>query len=1035
MKRYFIYIIMVVATLFVGCTTEEDTNKTPTIVEVGDIEVTFSMNGEEVRSLDLPSVSHNIKVDVALNFEDIYWNVVSNQEWCEIEEVLIRRGSGSFTMIINANKSFEARETAIIKFVAGGYEQKMLMVNHSGNVFVIDQVYTASTKNAGSFTTNVKTFNVGTNWDFECAPWITATKGNTTTVDGETTTEVTISWAENSNASRYGEVKLVKSGETNAEGYINIWQFGTELNYDAEGNVLLAAEEPAPLELRVPKQTVKEIDMPSWVTCTTRENSDSTISSILHFADNPSDAQHIRSTELSLSFLSGAADIQLPVIKQEYYAVDGLLTGPGLALFAKTWNEGGDVSQWYVDGVPTIVADVDLTEIKEWTPIGTEERPWTGEFNGNDKKLINFTSSKPLFGVCDNATIKNITFDATSTFSIKGTYDGTLILAPLAGSIVNTTIEKCTNNATISMDAISTNSQTYVSALIGKADKDSHIISCTNGGVVDIAASAQADANSVFYVGGIVAHNAGVVDKGFANGSVSAGAVVGTSYVGGIVGYNTAEATVTASHNVGTVNFNAGRGSSISLNGYVGGVTSLAQGTVTYNTNDGVITSASAAESVHIGGVVGAWLNNEDVFNHNTVGNTSQVVAEGAALHTYAGGLAGLVGEDVASVEIDLTKYEGTLGGKVTAGVCQANDNATISAGGIFGKVMTNTTISNIAWSGTTTFYQHDLIKAKNINFGGLVGWSTTHITIRNIESDGEIAVKRDEQYAIQLVGSDGGGSIGGLAGCCKNGATFSTCTNKGPIAWPNTSASSRYYDVNIGGIVGRIVEGDSSIIDCHAKGKIENRQYNNQPFDSGYNTNCSGGIIGSFGAKASPTGTIIIENCTTAANIGTARGVIAGIAGFVANATVKGCEYKLGAIDNTLTNTTCGGIAGIAVDSNIQDCVATVTMKCQNIGDLDMRAGGIVGQLMGKSTVSNCSYYGDINHGTLRTNKPEYFGGIAGLAQDETITISNCRYGGTVGTNVISDNNLANYIINYSPNGGAASNATVTGCSYWNGK
>ena len=221
-------------------------------------------------------------------------------------------------------------------------------------------------------------------------------------------------------------------------------------------------------------------------------------SDLLQFAGNPSDANHIRTTELSLSLLSGAADIKLPVIKQMYDPMEGLLTGPGLALFAKTWNEGGDVSQWYVDGVPTIVGDVDFTEVTEWVPIGTAERPWTGEFNGNGKKLINFTSSQPLFGVCKDATISGVVFDKTSTFEIKGTYTGEKILAALAGSIVNTTIENCSNNATVSMDATSTDSQTYVAGLVGKADKDSYLVNCTNGGTVNVAASSAADVDSNF---------------------------------------------------------------------------------------------------------------------------------------------------------------------------------------------------------------------------------------------------------------------------------------------------------------------------------------------------------------------------------------------------------------------------------------------------------------------------------------------------------------------------------------------------------
>ena len=1033
---------MAVAAIFTSCTTEE-VNQTPEMVEVGNIAVAFSIDGEEVRSLNLSSVSHNIKVDVTPNNEDVYWNAVSDRDWCYIDMDIVHRGSDSFNIVINANDSFEPRETATIKFVAGGYSEKMFTVDHNGNVFVIDQVYAASSKDAGSFTTKVKTFDVGEAWHFECAPWITATKGAVTSADGETYTDVTITWEANNDVSRYGEIRLIKDDREYSDGWINIWQFGTELNYDEEGDVLLAAEEPAPLEIRAPAQTVEEITMPTWVECTIQENNDETVSYMLQFAGNPSDAMHIRTTELELSFLSGAASIQLPVIKQEFYAMEGLLTGPGLAMFAKTWNEGGDVSQWYIDGVPTIVADVDLTEVKDWTPIGTEERPWTGEFNGNGKKLINFNSSKPLFGVCQDATISDVIFDKTSTFRFNGTYAGEKILASLAGSIVNTTIQNCSNGATVSMDATSTGSQTYVSGLVGKADKDSYIVNCTNGGSVEVAASTQADADSDFYVGGIVAYNAGQVNQAFANGSVSSGAIAGASYVGGIVGYTTNEATVTASHNAGAVNYSAGRGSNVSLNGYVGGVTALAQGTVTYNTNEGTVTSTSPVENIHIGGVVGAWLSSDAVFNHNTVANSSYVVAEGASLHTFAGGLAGFVGEDVGSVEIDLTKYDGTLAGNVTAGVCQAdNTKATMSAGGIFGKVMSNTAISNIAeWAGTVTFYQKDAIKAYYANFGGLVGWITCPITISNIESNGETVADYAKSAAIDFGGATdgGGGSIGGLLGRADDGASISNCTLNKQTSWIKNGAtgSSKHFDIHLGGVAGRIVEGNSSIINCHNKGRVYNYHYNNQPWTTTYNTNSTGGILGSFGSKNSPMGSITIENCTNAANINTHRGTVAGIVGFAANATIKGCEYKTGGIDdNSMCNTVCAGVVGIAINTQISECVATCNLSGTCAGSIDARMGGIVGHLMGDSSVEFCKYYGTVTPRGLRAmGTPEYFGGIVGWAQGDDITISECQFGGTIGDNVVSENNLMTYIANYSPNGGAASTALVTGCSYWSGK
>ena len=1038
MKRYFIYIIMVVAALFVGCTPNV-TDETPQMTEIGDIEVTFSVDGNEVSLLDLASVSHNIKVDVTLNNDGIYWNAVSSEAWCQIVEEE-HRGTGSFTILINANESFDAREDATVTFKAGEYEQDMLTVSHNGNVFLIDQVYSASTKAAGSFTTQVRTRDAGEAWDFVCDSWITATKGAVSLdAEGFTVTDVTISWAENADATRYGEVKLKRNEKDMAEGWINIWQYGTDMEYDAEGNLLLEAKDVAPLELRVPKQTVKDIVMPSWVTSTTVENADGTVSYMLQFAGNPSDANHIRTTELELTLLSGAANIKLPVIKQKFYAMEGLVSGPGLKLFAETWNAGGDVSQWYVDGVPTMLGDIDMTEVTEWVSIGTAERPWTGEFNGKNHKIINLKSSQPLFGICDNATLKNIIFDETSLISLNGAYSGDLVLATLAANISKTTVENCTNNATISLDATATNSSTYVSGLVGIADAESYVVSCTNNGTINIKPSSSADANSIFVVGGIVANNYGKVDLAFATGAVISGVTAPTSHVGGIVGFNAPTASIINSHNAGTVTFSAG---GAAKTGYVGGITALAQGTITGNTNEGVITSTSSAEAVHIGGIVGCWSSNTAVVNNNTVANASHVIAEGAALHTYAGGLAGSVDAEVESIVIDASKYEGTLEGSVTAGTCKANASATMSAGGLFGCTSAaSTTITNLPWSGKVTFYQKDAITAYYANFGGLIGWAKEHVTISNIESTGEMVADYAKAAAINFGNATdgGGGSIGGFLGRCEEGVTISNSTSNGQTSWIPTGStgSSKHFDIHMGGIAGRIVNGNTSITNCHNKGRVTNMHYNNQPWTTTYNTNSTGGILGSFGSHSAPTGTITIENCTTAANLNTHRGTIAGIVGFVANGTIKGCEYKIGGMTNTsLGNSVCGGIAGIAVDTNFSDCVATVELVGIYAGSVDARMGGIVAHLMGACSVTNCKFYGTITHRGLRPmGTPEYFGGIAGLAQDEEISISNCSYGGKIGDAVISENNLMTYIINYSPNGGDASDAVVTGCSYWAGK
>lgn len=58
----------------------------------------------------------------------------------------------------------------------------------------------------------------------------------------------------------------------------------------------------------------------------------------------------------------------------------------------------------------TLNADIDLSGIKDWTPIGTENYPFGGTFNGNKKTISNLAGD--LFGVVEGGTIRQVSIDA-----------------------------------------------------------------------------------------------------------------------------------------------------------------------------------------------------------------------------------------------------------------------------------------------------------------------------------------------------------------------------------------------------------------------------------------------------------------------------------------------------------------------------------------------------------------------------------------------------------------------------------------------
>ena len=1046
MKHYFIYMVMVVAALFAGCST--DNTDTPEMVDVGDIEVQFSVAGNEVSRLNLSSVSHTVVVDVTLNNEGVYWTPVSDKDWCQIVEET-HRGSGSFTIEINANNSFDAREDATITFIAGGYSVAKLTVTHNGNVFIINQVYAASTKASGTATISVQTIE-GVEWDTDCDNWFTATKGTPSTADGITITPLTISWEANDDISRYGEVRLVQAGEEDAEGWFNVWQYGSDVEYDADGNILLEAQNAEPLELRAPKQTIEKVVAPAWVSYTTVENSDGTVSYMLSFGDNPSDAEIIRSTNLSLAPLSGANNISLPVIKQKFYPMEGLLSGAGLKLFAQRWNNGDDISQWCLNGVPTLVGDIDMSEVSEWVAIGTEAKPWTGTFNGNDHKITNLHASQPLFGHCENASIKYLTLDNTVSIELLEEYGEELYLAALAGSIKGTTIENCHSKAAITLDAVTkvSGSKSYVAGLVGKADNASKISNCTTGGSVKITSSSTTPAgSSKFYVGNIVAHNAGVIEDSFTDAALECGALVNESYVGGIAGYTSTSSILRGNNHSGVITFSTSRGSNHSITGYVGGIAGRANGEFTTNVNDGDITSTSDIQDLYIGGIAGCLADPNLKFANNEQGASSDLSTSGKNRTCYIGGLAGFV-EAAVPMTLDYTTDQGSVAGNIAGSNLEYINTAVASVGGYFGHCAGDITLKAPKWTGTASYTMlNEPHTIKEINCGGMIGSIGGKLTI----SSAEIGVGSSiwTKYNATATGAANTtikmrGNLGGMVGKCEGEVSITNSVNNGAVEWGYGVASLKGATSNrqngsacfVGGIVGQITNVTANIDGCSNKGRIYNHSYNNNAYSTGLTMNCTGGIIGGYGAVAGANKSLMLKNCSNTTPINALRAFVAGIAGYVANATIENCTYMNGRITDD-QNCYMAGIVGGALNSTISDCVATLDMSGYNGGSCLVRAGGILAWSMGTTTVERCKYFGTIaiTNPTDNLKDGQMFGGIVGLADDEDSKIQNCQYGGKILSVDINANNCTKYVVGMTNNLDTTSDAVVSDITYWSGK
>lgn len=1055
----------VVVLLFTGCTT--DTTDTPKMEDVGQMELSVSIDGESVRSLTLPSFNHNVVVDVTLNNENIYWTPVANQPWCQIVEEE-HRGSGSFTIKIERNDSFEDRATAKIKIVAGEYEQEVLTVDHLGNVFVIDKPYLAVNKAAGTMNIKVQS-KKGLEWSVEPCDWITATKGAETESGEFIVTDVTIAWNENSEASRYAEMELQIEGVSGSDGKFSLWQFGTEHNYDEEGHILLPAEDAAPLELRAPENTIKNIVLPNWVTAAEPAvNGDGTVSYMLSFNDNPSDAQFIRPSQISLEMVAtGAETILLPEIRQEYYSIGGLLTGAGLQRFAEVWAEGGDISSWCIDGVPTLVGDVDMSLIENWTPIGTQEKPFDDKLNGAGYKIQYFNSNQPLFGYCEGAEISNLSFDSTCEIAQKEPFAGAITLAPLAAELgAGCVVSNCSSYASVVLDCIpsAADYNLYLGGLVGKNGENATISNCKFYGTITTVEHAKpaiaATDNSRSYIGGIVAANSGLVDGCTSEGVLTAAAYSRYFHMGGLVALaDGATSVISNNRNVSTLNYNLKRQlngiNDISRYGYVGGIVGAADGSVVGNENEGDIISTSNIKLLYLGGIAALVNKTNVIFQNNSVANRADIQCNGDARYAYMGSLIGYINK---SITLDFTEDTGVISGYIQLTKNEAASTTKTALGGIIGYadgVDAALTVKLIApkWSGKILYnFENRNSTAVYNAAGGIVGAAIAcAVEIDGAEVTGDNISFKVVSNTNTLVGRVATGGIVGYAEGYEGrlpSITIANSTNHTPINWNTYNKKSNGTPSYSGGILGCVLDGETSITNCHNKGDIYNGHYNNNAYTStvaGLRTSmcATGGIVGAAGVGAGSTSKVVVSGCSNTANIDAYRAAVGGIAGYVVNATVSECSFT----DNKIGNhesSYAGGIAGVAEASTIESCKAVANIKSTQAGSCNPRAGGIAGWAIGEVEISGCKYFGNLTIGKTTLARPaegEYTGGIAGFTTNEC-SIIDCKFGGKLANELdetmnatITAENFADYVVGISSQSkGTCATREVTGCGYWDG-
>lgn len=217
-----------------------------------------------------------------------------------------------------------------------------------------------------------------------------------------------------------------------------------------------------------------------------------------------------------------------------------------------TKNELSKISTWVNDGNSleniNFKLNSDITIDSSWTPIGNQsnDKPFSGKFNGNNKTVTYDNASKGLFGYTYDASISNL--NTTGSINTSSGYTGSV-----ANSMKGGTISNCTSNTNIT-----TTNRSDVGGIVGtaefkEADRSCTIINCINTGNIT---STTTDS-----IGGI----AGTARSITIQNCYNSGNISGKYAVGGIAGWTSGNNSRTPG-TLGTLYENCGNTGTITAN-------------------------------------------------------------------------------------------------------------------------------------------------------------------------------------------------------------------------------------------------------------------------------------------------------------------------------------------------------------------------------------------------------------------------------------------------------------------------------------
>ena len=450
----------------------------------------------------------------------------------------------------------------------------------------------------------------------------------------------------------------------------------------------------------------------------------------------------------------------------------------------------------------------------------------------------------------------------------------------------------------------------------------------SNGGTTSKCYSTDAvsggDVSSV--LGGLVGFNYSNISDCY-----STGAVTGTYYPGGLVGYNQ-NGSISNSYSTGHVSGTSSFGGLVGYN--TGGTISNCYFLNTEH-NNGLGTQLTDTQMKHQASFIGwdfvyTWRIREGVsspklpYRIGTVGSLLAIAANTADYDEYFVltadiNLAGAGPFTTAVIAPDTNNSNENFDGNAFTGIFDGNghtiSNLTIDTGGagndylgLFGKTGSGGQIKNLGLKNVSITGGDN-----SVFLGALAGWSAGGSSIGYCHSTGTVSGGATSKHLGGLAGDNdgaisdcfstaavnsGGNSedLGGLVGL--GGGTISNSYSKGDVSGGD---SSKY----LGGLIGRNWGAGATISRCYSTSTIK----------GGDGSQYLGGLIGFDNAGG-------VSNCYSTGDVTgeSSSQYLGGMMGENFSATISNC-YSIGDVTGGSGSSNLGGLAGTNVGGTFTHC------------------------------------------------------------------------------------------------------------------